>query len=250
MDSFIRPDSSTPESFSWVNGKDAWQIMPSCWQEGLPPAHTFKGDNLLIVSTAISHFRDIEKSPAFQKLPMRQRRHLTNSSDEKSKRHKSMAYLMRAFLQQHFGDTRIEMTTSHCGIWVVVALGQEVSGVDVEKLSSPAQYPSVAAKLFPPRWQAQLVQFENDAERESLFFTACWTALEARFKLEMAPALLPYLKAELQKSAPEKDTTVLNHFWVDEGYIGCLARCKGGSTPLLHRLKADVILYPDQELPR
>ncbi len=78
---------------------------------------------------------------------------------------------------------RLYASVSHSGGVVAVALAREPVGIDIQQLRDVAQYPNVAARLFPPHWTRALADLAHDSHERSVFFCRCWTALEALYKL-------------------------------------------------------------------
>lgn len=212
------------------------------WSEGLPPTLSAEADNALIVAVNAPPFKEIRQSMAFKRLSAREQRQLSNYSEEKIRRHKIMAQLLRNTLEATFPLSSWRQSTSHSGQWVVVALSSSAAGVDVQAISFPEHYPLIAAKLFPPLWQKMLMALEKESTRAPLFFTSCWTALEAQFKLEQGATLLPFLKEIAQEEEVWERFEQLDHFQLDEKHLVCLARDKSAPPPLLYRVQAESVL--------
>lgn len=241
MDPQNLPESLRHISFAHGESR-ALTLLEESWTEGFPPALVPHEDTAFVISVPVPKLKAIQESVAFKSLSPRQGRHLINYSDDLVRRHKCMAHLLREKLKTRFPDPRWQFNTSHSGGWVVVAWAGSAVGVDTQRISDPKRYPAVSAKLFPPDWQAILTSLEEEAEYQNLFFTWCWTALEAQFKLEQGDLLLPFLKEVAQEGEAWERTVHLDHFRVDDRYLACLARSRKAPPPRLYRLSADQVL--------
>ncbi|NLN92273.1 MAG: hypothetical protein GX130_03055 [Candidatus Hydrogenedens sp.] len=220
------------------------KILKESWTEAFPPASLPDENTAFVISVAVPPFKTIQKSPVYNSMPARQRRHLANYSDDRTRRHKCMAHLLRRKIQEHFPDSSWKLSTSHSGNWILVACALTPVGVDMQQIRDPHNYLAVTTKLFSPDTQKALVELDHDPEMRSLFFTWSWTALEAQFKLEEGELLLPFLKDIAEDSKTWERKVHLHHFRVDDKHLACLARARKAPPPLLYRFSSDDILNP------
>lgn len=75
-----------------------------------------------------------------------------------------------------FQDSALQLSISHSGLWWVLALSEELVGVDVQE-TRPARFEKLARRFFHPEETAALEKagFEN--------FYSVWTAKESYVKL-------------------------------------------------------------------
>ncbi len=90
----------------------------------------------------------------------------------------------------------LNLSVSHCGDWVLVALSEQVVGVDIESIKPRKQLSAIARRVFTQNQCGALFKLDVKAALDE--FYRLWTAKEALYKIDPNPKT----RVRLVSSAP------------------------------------------------